>query len=349
MRIHPYCITGIKALSALLCAFFSITTNAYADSPWEGSSSTQQERPDAHAPIGVMGDHTHAEDEFMLSYRYMFMEMEGNRSGTRGVSEAEVLSQYMVAPTEMEMKMHMLGAMYAPSDTLTLMAMLPYVELSMNHVTRMGMAFTTESTGIGDIQLAGLWNILEDTHHRVHLNTGISLPTGEIDERGNTPAGQNMKLPYPMQLGSGTFDLRPGVTYAGQTSAVSWGAQVMGTIRLGENDNNYTLGDRIDGTLWGAIPVSDWLSGSLRLAWQSWGDIDGRDADLNPMMVATADPNLRGGERYDLGVGFNVIIPEGMADGLRIAAEALYPLEQQLDGPQLETDISYVIGAQMLF
>ncbi|MEL7333685.1 MAG: hypothetical protein AAFN12_15670 [Cyanobacteria bacterium J06560_2] len=29
-------------------------------------------RPDSHAPIGVMGDHTHEKGEFMLSYRYMY-------------------------------------------------------------------------------------------------------------------------------------------------------------------------------------------------------------------------------------------------------------------------------------
>ena len=34
-------------------------------------------RPDAHAPISVMGDHTHGEGEWMLSYRYMTMDMEG--------------------------------------------------------------------------------------------------------------------------------------------------------------------------------------------------------------------------------------------------------------------------------
>ena len=36
-------------------------------------------RADSHAPIGVMGEHMHKKGEWMLSYRYMYMDMEGSR------------------------------------------------------------------------------------------------------------------------------------------------------------------------------------------------------------------------------------------------------------------------------
>ena len=67
------------------------------------------------------------------------------------------------------------------------------------------------------------------------------------------------------------------------------------------------------------------------------------------MMVPTADPDLRGGERLDLGVGANLYVPEGAMEGFRLAAEVLFPLHQDLDGPQLETDLTLVVGAQMTF
>lgn len=51
-----------------------------------------------------------------------------------------------VALTQMDMSMHMLGVMYAPSDDLTLVAMMPWVENEMDHVTATGGAFTTESS-----------------------------------------------------------------------------------------------------------------------------------------------------------------------------------------------------------
>ena len=307
------------------------------------------EKPEGHAPIGVMGDHAHDEGESMISYRYMFMDMDGNRSGSHRIGNTEVLSNYMVTPTDMEMHMHMLSFMYAPIDDFTLMAMFPFTEISMNHLTRAGTTFKTQASGLGDIQITGLWKLLDGRSHRAHFNAGVSLPSGSIDERDDTPAGAQSKLPYPMQLGSGTVDLRPGLTYSGEHERVSWGSQAIGTVRLGENDNDYTLGDRFDASMWGAYAPSDWLSGSLRIAYQHWGNIDGADPDLNPMMISTADPDLRGGTRWDLGIGMNFYVPEGPMEGFRLAGEMLLPFYQDLDGPQLETDLTLVFGAQMTF
>ena len=97
--------------------------------------------PDDHAPIGVMGDHNHKAGEWMLSYRYGFMEMDGNRDGTDDLSSAEVLADFMVAPVDMTTQMHMFGLMYGVTDRLTVMSMGSYVRKSMNHVTRMGKEF----------------------------------------------------------------------------------------------------------------------------------------------------------------------------------------------------------------
>ncbi|MBO6658950.1 MAG: hypothetical protein JJ934_18805, partial [Pseudomonadales bacterium] len=70
------------------------------------ASATDATRPDDHAPIGVMGDHTHHKGEWMLSYRYMLMRMEDNRDGTKRLDESEVLisgtGDYRVAPTDMD-------------------------------------------------------------------------------------------------------------------------------------------------------------------------------------------------------------------------------------------------------
>jgi hypothetical protein len=73
---------------------------------------SQGGRPDGQAPIGVMGDHVHKKGRIMLSYRYMRMEMDGNRSGSDDISTADVLNRFMVAPTNMTMEMHMFGIMY---------------------------------------------------------------------------------------------------------------------------------------------------------------------------------------------------------------------------------------------
>ena len=47
------------------------------------------ERPDGHAPIGVIGDHVHKQGEFMVSFRLMMMRMEGVWSEDRGVKKVQ--------------------------------------------------------------------------------------------------------------------------------------------------------------------------------------------------------------------------------------------------------------------
>jgi hypothetical protein len=45
-----------------------------------------------------------------------------------------------VVPIEMDVQMHMLMGMYAPTDWLTLMAMGSYIEKEMDHITFAGPA-----------------------------------------------------------------------------------------------------------------------------------------------------------------------------------------------------------------
>ena len=306
-------------------------------------------RPDGHAPLGVMRDHVHEKGEFMISYRYMFMSMDGNRDGTDDLSIDDVLADFMVSPEDMTMEMHMIGVMYAPSNDLTLMAMFPFVSKEMDHVTRMDTRFTTNSGGLGDIKLSGLYQILDRDRQTIHLNLGFSVPTGSIDERDDTPAGDDVILPYPMQIGSGTVDLRPGITYLGQSDNWSWGAQANTVLRLGENDRGYSVGNRYQLTGWTARKLNDNLSLSLRLDGETRENYDGADSALNPAVIPTADPDLRGGTRLDLGLGLNVYFPEGFLPGGRLATEFEFPIYQSLDGPQLETDWQFTIGIQSAF
>lgn len=313
--------------------------------------------PDDHAPIGVMGDHNHSKGEWMFSYRYGNMYMDGNRSGTDSVSTADVLAGFMVAPLDMRMQMHMFGAMYAPSDTLTLMAMTSYNQKSMNHINRMGMRFSTETEGFGDTKLSGLYTLYDSgldedsqrTRHKLLLNLGVSLPTGSITERDATPMGPDQKLPYPMQLGSGTYDPLLGLTYMQKHALWSWGGQVNTALRFGKNSEGYRLGHEYGATAWVARDLSRHVSLSLRLDGKAWGDIKGADRDLMPMMVPTARTDLRAGERVDALIGVNYYQPDGIFANHRLAAEFGMPVYQRLDGPQMETDYRFMLGWQYAF
>lgn len=343
-------------------------------------------RADDHAPIGVMGDHLHKKGEWMLSYRYMYMDMAGNRIGTDNVSPQEIASTIpntypqmtpmgiatppflRVVPTQMTMQMHMLGAMYAPTNNVTLMAMVPILDKDMDHLTfqapnpSMGIlgnntniigAFSTSSEGVGDIKLSGLFRLYDDATNHVHLNLGISAPTGSITKRGNvfTPFGTitNLRLPYAMQLGTGTWDLLPGLTYRGRIGDLSWGAQYMAEVRLeDENDEGYAWGDRHTVTGWFAYEWAPWISTSVRASYSSQAQISGMDAQITAP-VQTAYPEYYGGEKVELFGGINLVGQSGWMRGHRLALEVGAPVYQDLNGPQMETDWTLMVGWQKAF
>ena len=341
----------ISVAAATLCAALSAPALAH-----EGAV-----RADGHAPIGVMGDHMHKMGEVMLSYRYMHMAMEGNRVGTDSLSTSQVVGlpspfgpgNIRVVPTEMTMEMHMVGAMYAPTDNLTLMAMGSYIVKEMDHQS-FGAggyfgSFKTSSEGVGDTKLSGLIRLYDDGVHHLHLNAGISLPTGSITETDFTrPVNGVRRLPYAMQLGSGTFDLLPGITYSGKLEQVAWGGQMSGVIRLGENDENYALGDEFHATAWASYMPQPWISFSGRLIGSSKGEIDGQDSQI-ALPVSTADPANYGGRTIEAGLGINLAGQTGWLRGHRIAAEYVVPVYRDLNGPQMETDWMLTLGYQYAF
>ncbi|MGB0910245.1 MAG: hypothetical protein ACPGYT_07770 [Nitrospirales bacterium] len=321
------------------------------------------ERSDSHGPIGMMGDHTHNEGEFMFSYRYMQMEMDGIRDGTKSLSPMDVRNrdQFFVVPTYMKMQMHMFGAMYGLNDTVTLTAMLPYLRNTMDHLAGMTLGaakFQTRTEGAGDLKIGSLWRLyaLEAPSigaHRFHFNFTMSLPTGDITQSGTTPLGV-VRLPYPMQLGSGTVDVLPGFTYGGAKENISWGFQTLGTYRIGRNKAGYSKGDAYEVGAYGAYAWTNWISNSVRFKWQHWFDYDGQDNKINRIapngnpLVFTAEPDLRGGKRLDIMGGVNFLMPEILGLENRLGIEGGVPIYQNLDGPQLETDWAFTIGWQVI-
>ncbi|MDJ0850488.1 MAG: transporter [Myxococcota bacterium] len=333
-------------LALAVFVLFALPESAGADGEGHGAFAS---RPDGHAPIGVMGDHMHEAGEFMASYRFGYMRMKGNRDGTRRQSREEVLRDFPVTPTDMDMWVHMFGLMYAPTDWVTVTAMLPWIQKSMDHATRMGTRFTTTSNGIGDVKLAGLFRIFDGETHHLHLNFGWSFPTGQVRAKDTTPLGRQT-LPFPMQIGSGTFDMMPGLTYVGHTDRFSWGSQVMGTYRIGENKSDWTASDQVDLTAWVAFPWTSWLStsGRFRMSW--WSNYGGDEKRPPPPdFIPTADPDRRAGAAFELLGGVNLYLPLGPLGKHRFAIEAGAPVEQWLDGPQLETDWRVVVGWQKAF
>ena len=339
-----------------LLTFLSLLVPSFAhEGPWTAS------RPDGHAPISVMGDHMHEMGEWMVSYRYMTMGMENLLKGSASVTQDSQLGttsvgDFEMVPTKMKMDMHMFGVMHAISDKWTIMGMINYLDNEMDmmmHFMEMGgmtmrhdHEMAAESSGLGDLKLVGLYDLAKwDEGRRIHLNIGLSIPTGSIDEKSGTNT-----LGYGMQLGSGTWDFHPAITYLGQTESYSYGAQLGGILRIDENDQDYTLGNKFCASLWGARIITDSLSASAKLDYSSQDEVDGSDSRLdarNMMMPSPGfNPTSQGRDLSTFGLGLNYYFQEGGLSGHRLAAEWQTPIDQKVNGVQLELDSVWTLGWQ---
>ena len=313
------------------------------------SAHAQELSPSDHGPAGVMADHMHGQGEFMIGYRYMYSRSGDTiLSGTDEVSDSQLAAAgFSAVPTEMSMQMHMLDLMYAPRDWLTFMIMPQWVRMEMgmrevegaivddDHGGHGGHGAHSHTTdGLGDTGLYALVRLVQSNVHHVHAGIGFSAPTGSVDEQDD-----GVFTHYMMQLGSGTWDFLPSLTYSGRMDAWGWGVQASGIIRLEEfNESGFRFGDAIQLTAWGSRGLTDWLSASLRLNYFAQGYIKGHyNGPHNHSSPPDRQPNY-GGEFLDLGIGLNAVVQRGVLRGNRLGLEWLVPLHQDVNGFQQKRD-----------
>lgn len=316
-----------------------------------------------------MVDHMHKAGEFMVGYRYSLMPQKGGmRFGKSEVADIHIPDSACgpgdhaacaMKPVEMTMQMHMLDIMYAPTDWLTLMVMPQWMSMDMTmsplqrpmhgghgghdhhgehddhgHGGHMG-THSHGTDGIGDTQLAALFRISQGPGYSLHGTLGLSAPTGSIEERGRN----GLVTHYMMQLGSGTWDLLPSLTYTGHVDRFAWGLQVGGIKRLeDENERGWRYGDVFQTTAWASYRILDWVSASVRLAHMQQGIIEGHwNVPHNHSSPPDYQPNY-GGNFWDIGFGVNMVVPDGFLEGHRLAVEWIEPIRDEPNGYQLERD-----------
>jgi len=308
----------------------------------------EAERPDLHGPIGVIGEHPMYDGAWQFSYRYEREDFGGLLDGKSGVSKKDVFDQgFSRAPGSLTREKHLLTALYGYSEQLSLLVTIPWVSNDMRFENPGGGTFSARTIGMGDVLLQGLYRLREKGDGGLHLNVGVSLPTGSHDEKDTLPSsgGNTVKLPYPMQLGSGTVDVHPGLTWVHLDEGTSWGTQLIQTLRYTDNSDGYGLGNETRATAWVARQFRPDLSGALRGAWEHLDDYTGFDDELDASIGPSLDPDAQGGDRLHFFLGVNYTHPGGH----RFAGEFGGPIFQDLNGPQLETDIIYRVGWQFSF
>ena len=310
----------------------------------QAASMTEMMGAPGLVPFDIM---TGRAGQWMVGYQFMTEKLDGNLSGTDHISLAKILERYSAAPTDMTMDMHMGMIMYAPTDRFTLMAMLPYVTMSMGELQRDGTRGTERSKGVGDLELRGLYSLYAttDLRHRILATFGVGLPTGSVSQRD--PEG--MRMEYPMQTGSGTYSLLPGFAYLGQALPWGWAADAGATVRLGRNDIGYRLGNRYQTSVSITRELTNWMSVSTGARGELWKNISGSDPLLDPTTEPTKDTNAQGGKRLSVLLGITFHPQQGFLKGQHFHILGEVPVVQSLDGPQLQRSWVIRFGWQLEF
>ncbi len=272
----------------------ALKVNLSAVGQGAASSGAHHHADHPNVPAGVMFGHTLSKaGDMMAGYRYMHGWQAGSLlNGTYPVDQQQVIDNACpkelegcsMLPREMTMNMHMLDLMYAPTDWLTLMLMPQFVSMAMHDShpnAEVGISshhggvtvHEQETGGVGDTGMYALVKLFDRPDHHIHASLGFTAPTGDVQVKqkstGNITPGQYVH--YGMQLGSGTWDFRPSLTYTGKADTWSWGAQVGGTKRLeNSNDAGYVQGDLFESSVWGGYDITHWLTGTFRVnyVWQ---------------------------------------------------------------------------------
>ncbi|MCG6551012.1 MAG: nitrous oxide reductase accessory protein NosL [Candidatus Magnetominusculus sp. LBB02] len=302
--------------------------------------------------------HTHPAGMWMVNYKFMYMDMNGMKSGSSNVGTNDVgynrhkQYSYMMIPTTMTMTMQMMMAMYGVTDELTVMAMGSYQTKKMGMLMDMGpmskSGVTTEApmetSGFGDTDIRGIYKFSK------YLNgsLGLSLPTGSINEV-TAMMGKTYRAPYDMQLGSGTFDLKPAITLSMTTDDGNWnfGGQAMYTWHPANNSNGWSYGDNLQAMTWisrALGPASAWF----RLTYNDTGSIKGQDSEIAKIITGAPMPDAvtsnYGGQRLDAILGISLT-----KGPFSFGVEGGVPVYQNLNGLQMKTTWFLTTGIQVMF
>ncbi len=337
----------------------------FADSGSTGSGGHDHSRHGkkkhhhGHVPAGVMFGHMlDKAGDFMVGYNFMYGRQAGDiLNGTQSVSDQAIVDQgcsdelnCRFTPTYMNMKMHMLNIMYAPTNWMNVMLMPKFVDMEMN-IRKLdggppappdvhehtGIAGHTTG-GVGDTTLSSLIKLYNAPGHRLHLGLGVSAPTGDTGlEFRRVFKIDGGLIHFGMQLGSGTWDFLPNLTYTGDYNRWSWGAQIGGVKRLeDQNKSGYRLGDTFQATSWGGYRLTPWLSTSVRGIYTVQGSIHGDFNALNGRAGPMDFPANHGGQFWDVGFGVNATVPKGKYAGNNLSFEWIQPVKDDVNGFRLE-------------
>ncbi|MCB0413971.1 MAG: transporter [Bdellovibrionales bacterium] len=128
-------------------------------------------------------------------------------------------------------------------------------------------SFNGQTAGMGDTLIGTNY----DLENSVSLGLHLSIPTGDYQLKSST----GMLHSYPAQLGSGTYDFIPSISYKEKFGKWAINTKAKAKIRTGKNDLDYRLGDEIRAYATGSYYITRWLASNLTLYYKNWAEVDG--------------------------------------------------------------------------
>ncbi len=274
-----------------------------------------------------------------LSYAYLAQSDDGNLTGTRALSTGEMLERYPVVPVIRSVREHGVAVTFRPTPRVTLHLALPYRTVRLRQVTRLNRTFERSASGAGDLVLAADWTAVAGGV-RADAGLGVSVPTGSVEVRD---AGGDL-LPYPLQMGSGTWDVAPSLTLSGVAGPGAWRIEAGALLRPGENPRRYRLGHVAEAAAVYAVRWRKAVTAEAGLATRTWGNHAGADPELADLTDSPLyDASLRGGRRIDVPLSLAVELPRTRWGAHSVRAEVRLPVRQDLHGPQLRREWSAAV------
>lgn len=353
------------AATAHVALQISLNDAGLGDVPPGDSAGDHQHHHQA-LPAGVLAGHMLAHTgELMVGYRYMDSRDGGAQllHGADQVNDQGLLREACgkqlcySAPGSMKMRMHMLDLMYAPSDRLTLMLMPQFVDMDMAVRDIAGAPPPPVNSyvhhhdhatgGLGDTELQALFGFADTSRDHLHVGLGISIPTGDAGIRlRRSHQSDPGFIDYGMQLGSGTWDFKPSVTYTGQAGRWNWGSQLNARLRLqDENKFGYALGNSLQASAWAGYAMADWLGLTLRGVYTRKGGVRGEYNDVHPQTAVMDFADNYGGRFQDLGLGLNITATRNQSLGV----EWLQPVSTKVNGYQLDRQGTFTLAWSSAF
>lgn len=333
---------------------------AWAEDAFIAPSFRSDDRPSTAAPpipLAVFGDNMPDPGKATLSIIPSFTNNAHSFIGTKRVSFQYIVSttpwfwspwasNLRIVPQNQFIEAQTMTLAYGVAKNLSVVLATGMVEKHSDLMTfygnsnliPRGMSFPG-TDGLQDSSAAFVWRAYEDPINRIKINLGMSFPTGSDHNLGGAllqPGGgfTIARAFYGMQSGTGTYDVLPGVMYAGTIAPWSWGLSYRVRLPLTYNPQGYMWGNYQEVNAWGGYTWFPGLTTTIRTNFNIQSPIAGADW-LMLGKLQSANPNFYGGKRIEMYAGADIDGKLLGAPGFSIGVEGGIPVYQNLNGPQL--------------